>query len=76
VISLSGACRCSRGPLRDPSGAIVYPGFPADDLHAFRLYSVGNQLILWATIGLCFAPLASRLFGTSRASRDLHASSW
>jgi Probable cobalt transporter subunit (CbtA) len=51
-------------PLRDPSGAIVYPGFPADDLFLFRLYSVGNQLISWATIGLCFAPFASRLLGS------------
>ncbi len=27
-------------PLHDKSGAIVYPGFPADDLYLFRLYSV------------------------------------
>ena len=51
----------------------MYPGFPADDLYAFRLYSVTNQLILWATIGLCFAPLASRLFG-SGTSRAIDAS--
>src|SRR4029077_16470356 len=61
-------------PLRDPSGTIVYPGFPADDLYAFRLYSVANQLILWATIGLCFAPWANRLFGSSNAARDRHTS--
>lgn len=48
-------------PLRDASGTIVYPGFPADTLFAFRLYSVMAQLILWATIGLAFAPLAERL---------------
>jgi hypothetical protein len=59
-------------PLRNPAGTIVYPGFPADDLYAFRLYSVGAQLILWATIGLCFAPWASRLFGSSETSRNLH----
>jgi hypothetical protein len=52
-------------PLKDRSGAILYPGFPADDLYLFRLYSVAAQLILWATIGLCFAPLAGRLFGSS-----------
>lgn len=48
-------------PLRDTAGTIVYPGFPADVLFAFRLYSVGAQLILWTTIGLAFAPLAQRL---------------
>jgi hypothetical protein len=61
-------------PLRDPAGTIVYPGFPADDLYLFRLYSVANQLILWATIALCFAPLANRLFGSPDSSREVHAS--
>lgn len=51
------------GPLTDPSGRIVYPGFPADVLFSFRLYSIGAQLILWTTIGLVFAPLAERLLG-------------
>ena len=49
-------------PLKDPNGNIVYPGFPADTLAAFRLYSVAAQAILWGAIGLCFAPLAERLF--------------
>jgi hypothetical protein len=49
-------------PLRDPQGRIVYPGFPADVLFDFRLYSVAAQAILWAAIGLCYAPLAERLF--------------
>ena len=49
-------------PLKDPQGRIVYPGFPADVLFSFRLYSVAAQAILWAAIGLCFAPLAERLF--------------
>jgi putative cobalt transporter subunit CbtA len=48
-------------PLRDAAGTIVYPGFPADTLFEFRLYSVAAQLILWATLGLVFAPLAERL---------------
>ena len=48
-------------PLRNAAGAIVYPGFPADVLFDFRLYSVAAQLLLWATIGLAFAPLAERL---------------
>ncbi|MGH3782148.1 MAG: CbtA family protein [Pseudonocardiaceae bacterium] len=48
-------------PLTNASGTIVYPSFPADVLFDFRLYSVVAQLILWATIGLVFAPLAERL---------------
>ncbi|MFI6685168.1 CbtA family protein [Streptomyces sp. NPDC050485] len=48
-------------PLTDPKGNIVFPGFPADVLFAFRFYSVGAQAILWAAIGLVFAPLAERL---------------
>jgi predicted cobalt transporter CbtA len=48
-------------PLTDAGGQIVFPGFPADLLYSFRLYSVGAQLILWATIGLVFGPLAERL---------------
>jgi hypothetical protein len=48
-------------PLKDPSGKIVYPGFPADVLFDFRLYSVGAQLVLWSALGLVFAPVAERL---------------
>lgn len=59
-------------PLRDHSGTIVYPGFPADDLYYYRLYSVAAQAILWTTIGLCFAPMASRLLG-STATPELSA---
>ncbi|WP_405164236.1 CbtA family protein [Nocardia sp. NBC_01499] len=49
-------------PLRDSSGAIVYPGFPADDLYRFRLYSLAAQAILWLAIGLVFATLTGKLF--------------
>ena len=49
------------GPLLDGAGNIVYEGFPADDLYEFRLYSFGTQVVMWATIGLVFAALASRL---------------
>ncbi|MFI7589150.1 CbtA family protein [Spongisporangium articulatum] len=48
-------------PLTAPDGTIVFPGFPADVLAAFRLYAVGAQVILWATIGVLFAPMAERL---------------
>jgi hypothetical protein len=39
----------------------VFPGFPADVLYHFRLSSIGAQLVLWAAIGLVFAPMAERL---------------
>ncbi len=48
-------------PLRDPAGTIVFPGFPADVLAEFRVYAVGAQALLWAVIGVVFAPLADRL---------------
>lgn len=48
-------------PLTDASGAIVFPGFPADLLWDFRFYSVIAQLIMWVALGLVFAPLAERL---------------
>lgn len=48
-------------PLTDSHGAIVYPGFPADVLFSFRFYSIAAQLLLWATLGLVFGPLAERL---------------
>ena len=65
-----GAATETPQPLRDPAGRIVYPGFPADDLYAFRLYSVGAQVVLWATIGLCFAPLAGRILGSTHTARE------
>jgi hypothetical protein len=52
-------------PLTDPSGKIVFPGFPADLLYNFRLYSIGAQLLLWTAIGLIFGPLAERLLEPS-----------
>ncbi len=55
------------GPLRDAKGTIVYPGFPADTLATFRLNSVVSQALLWATIGLVFAPLAERALGLAPA---------
>jgi predicted cobalt transporter CbtA len=54
------------GPLRDDAGNIVYQGFPAGDLYQFRLFSLGTQVVMWATIGLVFAALASRLFDSKR----------
>ena len=54
------------GPLRDDAGTIIYEGFPADDLYQFRLFSLGTQVVMWATIGLVFAALASRLLDGKR----------
>jgi hypothetical protein len=56
-------------PLRDGKGNIVYPGFPADVLFRFRLYSVIGQAILWGTVGLAFGPLLERMLAPS-AARD------
>ena len=56
-------------PLLDPQGKIVIAGFSADDLYSFRVYSLGAQLILWATIGLGFAPMANKLLGSPSTDR-------
>ena len=48
-------------PLTDASGTIVYPGFDADLMYWFRLYSVGAQALLWGVLGVVFAPLAERV---------------
>jgi hypothetical protein len=55
-------------PLRRPDGSIAYPGFPADTLYLFRLYSVAAQLILWTAIALVFAPMAERLLAPGPAA--------
>jgi len=62
-------------PLTDPSGKIVYPGFDADLLYRFRLYSVGAQILLWGVLGVGFAPLAERVFRAhgEPSQRDLAA---
>jgi hypothetical protein len=48
-------------PLRDANGRIVYPGFPADVLFKFRLYSLMSQVIIWGAIGLAFGALLERM---------------
>jgi hypothetical protein len=57
-------------PLTNAKGTIVYPGFPADVLFNFRLYSVAAQLLLWSVIGLAFAPMADRLLAPGPASAE------
>jgi hypothetical protein len=58
-------------PVTNAKGVIVYPGFPADVLFNFRLYSIAAQLLLWAVIGLIFAPLADRLLAPGPARAEL-----
>jgi predicted cobalt transporter CbtA len=58
------------GPLRDDAGNIIFGGFPADDLYQFRLYSLGVQVVMWATIGLVFAALISKVLDGRRNRVD------
>jgi hypothetical protein len=55
-------------PLKDAQGRIVYPGFPADVLFKFRLYSLLAQGVLWSTLAFAFGPLAERVLATEPAS--------
>ena len=55
-------------PLTDAAGRIVFPGFPADVLYSFRLYSLGAQLVMWTAIALVFAPLAQRVLSPAPAA--------
>jgi hypothetical protein len=57
-------------PLTDPRGNIVFPGFPADVLAQFRIYSVAAQVILWSVLALTFAPLAERVVDPRPAPTD------
>ena len=56
-------------PLKDIHGTIVFPGFPADVLATFRLYSVAAQVLLWGALSVVFAPLAERVLSPSTAGR-------
>lgn len=44
--------------------------FPADVLYQFRLYSLGTQLVLWATIAVVFGSMAGRLLGETAKPRE------
>lgn len=60
------------GPLRNPAGVMVFPGFDPDLLYSFRLYSVIGAALNWAVIGLAFGALAQRLLSPGdRASSEL-----
>ncbi|MDD7942291.1 CbtA family protein [Actinomycetospora lutea] len=47
-------------PLRDASGTIIYTGFDADVLYAFRVASFTAQALLWGVLGLVFGALVER----------------
>jgi hypothetical protein len=73
-----GALTETPKPLHNAAGALVFPGFDADNLYRFRLYSVAAQLILWTVLGVGFAPLADKLLnpgGPRSSQRDLAATS-
>lgn len=57
-------------PLTDPKGIIVFPGFPADTLFSFRLYSICDQVVLWGTLGLAFGPMAERVLRPAMQRAD------
>jgi hypothetical protein len=59
-------------PLRNPQGQITYPGFSADVLWKFRLYSIIAQMIIWMTIGLVFGGLLNRMWSTKTPELDEH----
>ncbi len=48
------------GALADATGALVYPGFPAEVLADFRMHSVLSQAAMWVVIGVVFAALVGR----------------
>lgn len=55
-------------PLRDASGAILYPGFDADVLYSFRVASFTAQALLWGVLGLVFGGLVERQLAKSGAT--------
>ncbi len=70
---LSGNSRAAEAPpaLRDPSGAVVFPGFPADLLADFRAYSLASHFLIWLVLGVVFGLLADRMFSRSRSAPTL-----
>jgi predicted cobalt transporter CbtA len=47
--------------------------FPADVLYEFRLYSLGTQVVMWATIGVVFASTVAPLLGQERRRETVSA---
>ncbi|MET0452506.1 MAG: CbtA family protein [Mycobacterium sp.] len=55
------------GPLVDELGVTVFPGFPAEVLADFRLYSMLSAAVMWIVVGAAFA------MGVPRVIRDRSA---
>ncbi|MBI3213517.1 MAG: CbtA family protein [Mycobacterium sp.] len=70
VAALSPSYVETPGPLTDGRGTMVFPGFPADVLADFRIYSVLSQLALWLVIGVVFAALIPRVLAGHAAPTD------
>lgn len=70
---MSGSDRAAETPLPllDETGAIAFPGFPADLLYDFRLYSLGVHFLMWASLGIGFGLLAHRLLSDRRHARAI-----
>jgi hypothetical protein len=51
------------GPLLDPAGKMLVPGFDPDLLYDFRVYSLLAQALLWSVLGLGFGALTERASG-------------
>jgi hypothetical protein len=48
-------------PLSDGQGRVSFPGFPADVLADFRMYSLLSQAVMWLIIGVVFAAVVPRV---------------
>jgi hypothetical protein len=55
-------------PLRNAAGTIIFPGFDADVLYAFRIASFTAQALLWGVLGLVFGGLVERRLARDEAS--------
>ena len=65
VLALAPRFSETPGPLTDDSGAVVFPGFPAEVLADFRMYSVLSQAVLWVIVGVVFAAVIPRALHVS-----------
>jgi Probable cobalt transporter subunit (CbtA) len=59
------------GPLADSRGAELYPGFPAEVLADFRLYSVLASAVMWTVIGATFAAFVPRVLANRPSTAGL-----
>jgi hypothetical protein len=61
-------------PLSDGQGRVIFPGFPADVLADFRMYSLLSQAVMWLIIGTVFAAVVPRMLHRRFAVTDRMAS--